>query len=214
MKQITTIFAMILLVSMSWAAESSTEPMTEMTGDAPATESATTSEVAADEATTATEASTDDAATAADEQTGFSRGNVARSVFTTAIQDREPTDKIKQSSEENRIYYFTELRDMSGQTATHRWEYNGKVMAEVNFDVRGPRWRVWSSKNFVPGWEGEWKVSVLNGAGEVISEDVFMYTPVAATDAASDAQAQPATEEPAAGDATEPPASPSGMQTQ
>ena len=128
----------------------------------------------------------------ASDQSGFSRGSVVRSIFTTAVQDREPVDKLNNSkSDADHIYFFTELRDMSGQTATHRWEHNGEVAAEVKFDVRGPRWRVWSSKTFSPNQEGDWKVSVLNGAGEVIAEDMMNI-------AAPAAGAQPAvTEQPA-----------------
>ncbi len=115
------------------------------------------------------------------EQSGFSRGSVVRSVFTTAVEDREPTDNIKElSTDSDKVIYYTELRDMAGQTAKHRWEHNGEVMAEVEFKVGGSRWRVWSSKSFVPGWTGEWKVSVLNGANEVISEDVLTYAPATA----------------------------------
>ena len=115
------------------------------------------------------------------EQSGFSRGSVVRSVFTSAVEDREPTDSIKElNTNSDKVIYYTELRDMAGQTAKHRWEYNGKVMAEVEFNVGGSRWRVWSSKSFVPGWTGEWKVSVLNGANEVISEDILTYSPATA----------------------------------
>jgi len=111
------------------------------------------------------------------EQSGFSRGSVVRSVFTSAVEDREPTDNLKElNTSSDKIIYYTELRDMSGQTAIHRWEYNGEVMAEIEFNVGGARWRVWSSKSFVPGWTGEWKVSVLNGASEVISEDILNYS--------------------------------------
>jgi len=120
---------------------------------------------------------TDSNATPIADMTGFSRGSVMRSIFTTQIDNREPVDKIKQVPEKsNDVFYFTELRDMSGQTAKHRWEYKGKVIAEVKFNVRGPRWRVWSKKSFIPGWSGDWKVSVINGANEVISEEVIAFT--------------------------------------
>lgn len=113
---------------------------------------------------------------AAMEQSGFSSGSVMRSAFTTHIEDREPVDKVqKLDNDTQEVYYFTELRDMEGQTAKHRWEYKGEVMAEVEFDVKGPRWRVWSSKRFVPDWTGEWTVSVVNAANEVIAEDSFQY---------------------------------------
>ncbi len=126
------------------------------------------------------------------EQSGFSRGSVVRSVFTTAVEDREPADNIKQlNTNSDKVIYYTELRDMAGQTAKHRWEYNGKIMAEVEFKVGGSRWRVWSSKRLVPGWTGEWKVSVLNGANEVISEDVLTYSPVAAKPAVEESAPTP-----------------------
>lgn len=106
------------------------------------------------------------------DQSGFQKGSVVRSIFTSEVKDREPTDKLTES-EPKQIYYFTELRDMNGQTATHRWEHDGKVITEIKFNVKGNRWRAWSSKNFVPQAVGAWKVSVVNGAGEVISEESF-----------------------------------------
>ncbi|MFK5913470.1 MAG: DUF2914 domain-containing protein [Woeseiaceae bacterium] len=116
------------------------------------------------------------------EQSGFSKGSVVRAVFTRSIADREPTENLQTLSNENEeVKFFTELRDMSGHTAIHRWEYEGKVVAEIKFDVKGPRWRVWSSKSFVPQWTGDWKVSVVNGAGDVISETNLSYE-VAALD--------------------------------
>ncbi len=130
----------------------------------------------APEAGTAPEAQA--AAEPLEEQAGFSRGSVTRSVFTSGVSEREPVDRLDVvDPRTGKVFYFTELRDMSGQTATHRWEHDGKVMAEVTFDVRGPRWRVWSSKNLDPSWTGEWRVSVLNGAGEVIAEDVIQVQP-------------------------------------
>lgn len=126
-----------------------------------------------------------------EEQSGFSRGSVVRSAFTRQIDEREPVENLQNLSNENeQVKFFTELRDMSGQTAVHRWEYEGKVVAEVEFNVKGPRWRVWSSKSFVPQWTGDWKVSVINGAGEVISEKNLSYdvaaVPAATTEPATD----------------------------
>ncbi len=132
------------------------------------------------------------------EQTGFSRGSVVRSAFTTAIDNREPVDTVDQLPADNaKVYFFTELRDMAGQKARHRWEHNGEVMAEVEFDVKGPRWRVWSSKNFQPQWTGEWKVSVINAADEVIAEQKLEVVP----EPAAAASTAPAPDEPAAGEA-------------
>lgn len=130
------------------------------------------------------------------EQTGFSRGSVARSAFTTEVADREPTEDLQNLTNDNgHVKFFTELRDMSGQTAIHRWEYDGKVVAEVEFNVKGQRWRVWSSKNLVPAWTGDWKVSVVNGAGDIISEKNLSYevatAPAPAAPSATDETATP-----------------------
>ncbi len=117
--------------------------------------------------------------TAASDQTASATpaGSVARAVFTQGINDREPIDAVSTvSNDANQIYYFTELKDMAGQTVTHRWEYNGKVMAEVPFNVGSDRWRTYSSKNLDPLWLGEWKVSVVDAAGSTINVNTFTYT--------------------------------------
>ena len=77
-------------------------------------------------------------------------GEVARAQFTTAIEAREPVDKVTiLSNDVNKVYFFSELRNLQGQSVTHRWLLGGKVMAEVNFNVGGPRWRVNSSKTLL-----------------------------------------------------------------
>lgn len=106
-------------------------------------------------------------------------GRVARSAFTIGVENHEPVDNILSlANDRDRVFYFTELRGMNGQVATHRWTYNGEIMAEVQFQVAGPRWRVWSSKNLQPGWTGEWRVEVLNAQGDVLTQDSFQYTPI------------------------------------
>lgn len=195
------------LSSAAWAAES-TPPTAPATSETPAAEQPTNPPTA-EQSQTATTPS--EQTSTPDEQAGFSRGSVVRSVFSTEVVDREPVDKLNGSKTNvDHVYFFTELRDMSGQTAIHRWEHNGKVAAEVKFNVRGPRWRVWSSKTFSPNATGEWKVSVLNGAGEVIAEDMIDYTgPAAEQQPAADKPAAEETQAPAAGGQ---PPSPPAMQ--
>lgn len=119
---------------------------------------------------------------------------VARAIFTTEVQDREPVDQIGQLTNDNSlIYFFTEIRGLEGQTVTHRWEQGGEVRAEVNFNVGGNRWRVWSSKNLQPGWLGEWKVSVVDAGGNVLSQESFAYVP-AGEETTTAAPAAPAME--------------------
>ena len=107
---------------------------------------------------------------------GLISGSVPRATFTTAIINREPEDQITELSNNiQRIYFFTELKNMTGQTISHRWSYNDQTMAEIKFTVGAPRWRVWSSKTMLPHWLGEWTVTVANGAGEEVISNSFNY---------------------------------------
>jgi len=108
-------------------------------------------------------------------------GRIMRALFTTAIVDREPVDTLKTlSTDINRVFFFTDLRGLGGQIVTHRWEYNGQIMAEITFRVGvGARWRVYSSKNLLPEWTGIWTVAVNSESGETLHTSTFEY--VAAT---------------------------------
>lgn len=106
------------------------------------------------------------------------RGKVARAIFTSEIIDREPANDLTEiSNTTDRIYFFTDLRNLTGQIITHQWEYNDKVMAKVKFKVGGgPRWRVYSSKNFLPEWTGVWTVIVTDENEQTLETSVFNYT--------------------------------------
>ena len=104
-------------------------------------------------------------------------GSVAKSVFTTEIVDREPVNDLNSfSTDIKQIYFFTDIRNMSGNRVTHRWLHNGETRAEISFNVGGPRWRVYSSKNLVAEWVGDWTVKVVDSEGTVIHEDSFVYS--------------------------------------
>lgn len=107
---------------------------------------------------------------------GFA-GQVNRALFTIGVDDREPVTIVESidSSTHTSISFFTELSDMSGQTATHQWTYNDKVMFEKSFEVKSERWRVWTSKTLIPSWKGTWTVNVLNDDRAVLSTKSFEY---------------------------------------
>lgn len=109
------------------------------------------------------------------------QGKVSRAIFTSQIIDREPADNLTEiSNTSDRIYFFTDLRNLEGQIITHRWEYNDRIMAEVKFKVGGgPRWRVYSSKNLLPEWVGIWTVIVTDENEQTLDASVFNYTQAA-----------------------------------
>lgn len=103
-------------------------------------------------------------------------GSVSRSAFTTAVVNREPRGRINElTNDKHHLYFFTELKGMTGQKITHRWVHKGQTMAEVKFNIGAPRWRVWSSKTLLTHWTGPWKVEVINEAGHVVHSEELNY---------------------------------------
>ena len=101
---------------------------------------------------------------------------VARATFATGIANREPSGVFTSlKNDVEQAFHFTELRGMAGRTITHRWEWNDQVMAEIPFEVKGQRWRVFSSKNLDPNWLGEWSVFVVDESGRILSTARFWY---------------------------------------
>ncbi len=104
-------------------------------------------------------------------------GEVTRAMFTIGVDNREPVimvDSIDSSSYTS-ISFFTELQDLSGNNITHQWTFDGDVMFEKTFEVKGPRWRVWTSKTLIPSWIGTWTVNVLDDDRTVLSSESFEY---------------------------------------
>ena len=105
------------------------------------------------------------------ERNKLGRGSVARAVFTKQVVNREPVDDLTRlSTDVQGVYFFTELKNMAGHTATHRWEYDGQRVGQIEFNVTAAHWRAWSYRKIPPGSTGTWKVKVLNTVGEVVGE--------------------------------------------
>jgi hypothetical protein len=105
--------------------------------------------------------------------------SVARAQFTSDVIEREPIDKlgptiIVQYGGIQKVYFFTDLRDMAGDKIVHRWTLDGEVMAEIPFNIGGDRWRVWSSKRLLPGFDGTWAVDIIKN-DDVIQSHSFNY---------------------------------------
>ena len=122
----------------------------------------------------------------------MANGHVARATFTTLVADREPQNEVTQLGNDHmNILFFTDLRDLQGQTVTHVWERDGQLMAQVPFAVGAPRWRVYSSKNLEPSWTGEWAVKVVDESGQVIHAEYFEYVAAAVTETESSPASMP-----------------------
>jgi hypothetical protein len=102
--------------------------------------------------------------------------NISEAVFALNVEDRVPINIVEELDNSlGKIYFFTNIRNLKGEYITHRWIYDDKVMADVRFEVRGPRWRIWSSKNLWHTWIGQWRVQVLLDDATVLFEKTFNY---------------------------------------
>ena len=102
--------------------------------------------------------------------------NISEAVFALNVEDRVPINIVEELDNSlGKIYFFTNIRNLKDEYITHRWIYDDKVMADVRFEVRGPRWRIWSSKNLWHTWIGQWRVQVLLDDATVLFEKTFNY---------------------------------------
>ena len=99
--------------------------------------------------------------------------NVARSLVTTAVRDREPVRTLGDTVslreiDRGQLYYFTELTGLMGRKVEHRWIYRGRVEGTMRFQVGSNRWRASSRKTVQPNQKGEWRVIVVDEAGRTL----------------------------------------------
>ena len=78
------------------------------------------------------------------------------------------------SGQEKRLMLYTELRDLAGQTVSHRWQHEGRTVAVIPFQVRGDRWRVHSTKRLSAELKGSWQVIVVDGHGATLASRSFV----------------------------------------
>lgn len=104
---------------------------------------------------------------------------VERAVFTSGINHKEPVDILQDTPITlKKVYFFSELRNLDGKVATHRWYYNNQPVADMQFLIAGSRWRTWSFKELAQG-PGLWKVQII-AEGKVIMEHQLPVTGAAA----------------------------------
>jgi len=103
-------------------------------------------------------------------------GSPHRSIFTTRIQNKEPVDDLASVTvASQQVSFFTELRNLNGKTATHRWSVSGQVVYTKDFRIGADRWRVWSTKTITP-YSGKVVVVQILVNGQVITQETIRVT--------------------------------------
>ena len=143
----------------------------------------TGSVLAADAPAAATAAPAAAPAPAPTAKASAAKAEVVRAQFTSGVDKHEPTDTLTTlDNSHTRIYFYAVLVNMSGQSVTFRWTYNGVTQAEVKQTPNSARYRTYTSKELDPSKLGTWTVDVVDDAGNVLTTKTFEYTKAAAAD--------------------------------
>lgn len=103
---------------------------------------------------------------------GFS---IERLVIAGGVENREPVDvKDTFPSTTEKVYCFIEARNIKDDTnITVVWSNNGKEVLKTSLPLKkGFRWRTYADKK-LHGMKGEWKVDILDGAGNPVKSITF-----------------------------------------
>lgn len=96
---------------------------------------------------------------------------------TTKIARGNPIDAVHRisSTSVKALYCFTRLTSESGEETTikHVWYRDGAKVAEYDLPVKGERWRTYSKKTVGKGMSGDWRVDVLDSAGNLLKSVKF-----------------------------------------
>lgn len=94
---------------------------------------------------------------------------LARADFTTAVENREPTNTVNQvPADTAELLFYTEVHDGGNQTLYHHWSLNGEPFVDVTLNIGSDFWRTWSSKTLTGlGMKAGdiWEVSVTGAQG-------------------------------------------------
>lgn len=105
----------------------------------------------------------------------FAGGNVAKAQFTTRVADREPVNNVTRvSTEFNKVFFFTDIRDCKGCRIEHQWWFRGNKVSTVDGRAKYDRYRWWSSKTLTDNMLGDWTVK-LTIDGDVVKSKTFTY---------------------------------------
>lgn len=118
--------------------------------------------------------------------------HINRSLLVTDVQEREPVgddiDTVQVDKEsETKLYFFTDVKGLDGQTITYRWLHGDKPVFSKTVPVNGNyRWRSYTSKRIPYSMPGRWRVELLDSEGHLLTKHDF--TVVQATEDSTQAE--------------------------
>ncbi|WP_394193185.1 DUF2914 domain-containing protein [Pseudoalteromonas atlantica] len=102
---------------------------------------------------------------------------VSRAVLTRKVVEREPVNVFKADVRlaefTDTLTFFSELKNLQGQSIRHIWRYDDQVMASIELKVTTPRYRTYSNKHILPEQIGYWRVDVVDEQDHLLAQKEF-----------------------------------------
>jgi len=107
---------------------------------------------------------------------------IFRAQLTNGVSKKEPVDKLGSTIPMNekgliKVFLFTDMHGLKGETLYHEWYLAGKRMARVKINVRNNNVSASSSKFIDKYMMGDWKVNVVNHSGDALVSAQFVVAP-------------------------------------
>ena len=113
---------------------------------------------------------------------------VERIVVGTAVEERLPVGESDTFADSvGTLFCYTEIRGTGDSTTvSHVW-YHGEIRrADVKLNVRGYRWRTWSTKVIQEDWTGKWRVDIVSADGKILKSKRFRIIDTDGNEVAAD----------------------------
>lgn len=103
---------------------------------------------------------------------------IVRAQLSNGINKNEPIGKVALPLKIGRketigIYYFAELKGMKGKTIYHEWLLNDNLVSRKKVNISADPWRTSSKQIISYTMNNDWKVRLIDEAGNHLSETVF-----------------------------------------
>lgn len=107
---------------------------------------------------------------------------IVKAQLTHGVNKSEPVDRLGNVVSMNadkliKVYLFTGMEGLKGETLYHDWYLSGKKMARVKIKVRSNQTSASSSKFIDQYMMGDWKVQVTTSRGDELVSARFNVTP-------------------------------------
>lgn len=105
--------------------------------------------------------------------------HITRAVLTDAVHKRQPMQELAGdlpvADTTKRFYFITDVQEVTTRRLIHRWEYRGKVVAQIPFFPSGKNWTGSSNKQIPTHMQGPWRVVLVDEHGKELTSLAFNY---------------------------------------